>query len=224
MKSLSWSIEYVRLAVAAAHPLLGTIQILYNNRPVTNLHFAVIRLRNESNADLQDVVVNLGSLEGSRFLVSYGLLTGGLQYFPVTQEFDRVLRDSDPAHAAQRMEYILRRRDYRIPVLNRGATADLVVLTERDDVAEPKVNVACEHPGVKLVQQTTAPLMIWGERFTKTVAIMGVIIGLATTVILARLIPSPWIVGLAAWLIGASGTAMAIIVVKFWRFLLRVLS
>jgi len=87
---LRWTAEYVRLAASSDVPF-AKVDVLYNNHPVTNVYLASIQLQNESNSDLQNVVVNLACLEGSRVLISEGRLAGSLQSLPFTLAFDQAL-------------------------------------------------------------------------------------------------------------------------------------
>jgi hypothetical protein len=125
------------------------------------------------------------------------------------------------------MEYLSKRRDFQITVLNRGAGANFVLLLLRDDTAQPSLTVACNHPGVEFVHEPPAPMIpmvVWGVRLSRLTIAIGLVAGVVATAVLARYITSTWIVGFGAWLVGISSTMIAVSVSKFVRWILRMLS
>ena len=147
---LRWAVQYHRVAVSAQDAAFGTIQVLHNNRPVNNLHIATLQIQNESVRDLQNVELNIACFDGSTILVSEGALSESLQQIPLTTAFNQSLQQAVQNLAAVPgtiLSYLLTRRDYFLRVLNRGATANFVLLIERNDTSPPNITVACDHVG-----------------------------------------------------------------------------
>lgn len=218
LRRLRWSAEYHRLAVAAEDVAFGKVEVLYNGAPATNLHLGVIQLQNESASDLQDVVVNMACLEGSTIVVSQGALAGSLQNIPFTDEFNQALRNTEQPNLA----YLTTHRDYRVPVLNRGATANFALLLHRNDALQPNVTVACDHVGVQLRRQAPAA-MFWGVPLVRA-QVVGLAASFITAAVLAAMLVSTWVVGLGSWALGVLVLSIGAVIIRGWRAILRLLS
>lgn len=124
---LRWSDEFQRLAMAREDDRFGRIEVLYNGDPVRDLHVGQVQIENESNRDLEDVAVNLATSEGGQFLATAGQVQGSLEELPLTDTFvtlaEEFHRTDDDERREQLREHLTTRRDYRIPVLNRGEVA-----------------------------------------------------------------------------------------------------
>lgn len=218
---LRWTTQYVRLA-ASSDVAFAQVDVLYNGQPVTNLYLANVQLQNESNSDLQDVVVNLACLDGSRVLISEGRLAGSLQTLPFTAFFDQALTDAIETPAQAIWPYLNTRRDYQIPVLNRGAVVSFILLLTRDDALQPEVQLACDHMGVRVVHQPPV-WALWGIPMKHGV-VTGLILGLALVLLLSRLISSPVLAGLSAWSIGVLSSLIGVGILRTWRWLVRLIA
>ena len=217
-KRLRWSAEYYRIAYAADDTYFGKVEVLYNDRPVTNLYLALIQVQNENTSDLEDVVVNIACLDGSTLLVSHGALQGSLQLLPLTDEFTNALSDIESAN----LEYLITRRDYKIPVLNRGAIANFTILLSRTDTLQPNLTLACDHVGVQLVQREPDVMILGVPR--RQALFSGWVVTLAASIALAMLVDSKWIIAVAAWLLGLHVLNIGSVGQKCWKWIGRLLS
>ncbi len=222
LTKLRWAVQYHRVAVSAQDAAFGTIQVLHNNRPVNNLRIATLQVQNESVRDLQDVELNIACLDGSTVLVSEGALAGSLQRIPFTVTFDQSLQQAlqNPQNLQPAtLNYLVTRRDYLVHVFNRQATANFVLLIERNDNNSPNLTVTCDHVGVRLRRHAPA-VMLLGENQLYA-ALVGLAVGFGVILILARFIPSKWVLSFSAWLIGCFGSVIGAMALKCWRQLVR---
>ncbi len=219
---LRWSVQYVRLAAAGHDPRFGKVEVFYNGKPAVNLHFATVQVVNDSNSDLRDVVINIAFSDGSRMLASQGALVGSLQSIPFTNEFqsmvNRFVKDQDPTTLADLWAH----RDYQIPVLNRGTKTNFVILLTRDDAAEPKVQIACDHLGVRL-KPLPLDRMLWDVSLKQAV-ILGIPGSLLLVFVITSYLHSIWLVGLASWLAGVAAGLIGAALVVVWRWFTRLIG
>jgi hypothetical protein len=218
LRPIRWSVSYFRVAVATADPQFGTVQVVHDGTPVANVHTAFIQIENESNSDLENVVVNMACLEGSCFLRSIGIIDGGLQFIPYTDAFWTMMTKQqhlNPAYAATH-------REFRIPVLNRGTRANFSLLLSRDDALEPSVSVSCNHLGVdfKLRPPTT---LLWGVSLASGVWV-GIAAALICVIALALEVHSVWIVGVTAWFLGTVESIFGVGILKLSKWFVRQLG
>ena len=222
LTKLRWAVQYQRVAVSAQDAEFGTIQVRYNNRLVNNLHIATLQVQNESVRDLQDVELNIACLAGSTVLISEGALAGSLQRIPFTATFEQSLQQAlqnPPNLPPGMLNYLRTRRDYLIRVFNRQAIANFVLLIERNDNSSPNITVTCDHVGVRLRRHAPAAMFL-GENQLHA-ALVGLAAGFIIILVMARFIPSKWVLGFSAWLIGCFGLVIGVLVLKCWRQLVR---
>jgi len=223
MVRLNWSAEHVPMALATADTGYGEVQVLYNGQPTVNLHVTRVYVRNESSRDLTNVVMHLAYVDGTRILRSVGFQPGSLVTFPHSEAFNQQLGRALAAQPLQAdIDYVLRNHEYRVPVLNRGSTAQFGLLVTRDDHARPTVSLDISHPGVKLDYREPG-IDAFGVPRTQA-QIAGTLLGLLTIILLiVWKVPTPWSAPLG-WVTGAFILLIGAIVVKVFRFLGNLLS
>jgi len=113
----------------------------------------------------------------------------------------RIIEQNDPANA----NYIYTRRDYKIPVINRGDTIEITLLTTNFNNQRPVLFVTSEHKGVKL-KYYIEPIKLMGvSQLSST--LLGLIISLiicmpiyyficSKTLIIALTLLNGWIASL----------------------------
>ncbi len=218
LKPIRWSAWYFKVAVAAADPQFGTTEVRHDGHPVANVHSAFVQVENESNSDLENVVVNMACLEGSRILRSMGAVQGSLQSIPFTTNFWNWLIDPEHRFAA----YVSTHSDFQIPVLNRGGKANFSFLLCRDDALEPRLTVTCDHLGIEFKQRPSA-IMLWGVPQIQAVCV-GLAASFICVVALVVRVHSTWVTGVVAWVLGCLASILGVGVIKIWRWCVRQLS
>ena len=218
LKPIHWSAWYFKVAVAAADPLFGTIEVRHDGSPVANVHTASVQVENGSNSDLENVVINVACLERSRILRAMGAMQGSLQPIPFTANFWNALSDPEHRFAA----YVSTHSDFQIPVLNRGAKANFSFLLSRGDALEPRLTVTCDHLGIEFKQRPSA-VMLLGVPTMQAVWV-GLAASFICVVALVVRVHSTWVTGFLAWVLGCCGSLLGVGVIRTWRWCGRQLS
>ena len=159
MVTIRWSVTHETLAAGGDDPRWGRVEILYNGNPAgTLLQWCRVEIENESGSrDLSDVVVSLQYDQPEPEILSgVGSLEGGNQGFSWTPMFTAELTSYFELPVADRPPStdIFRRRDFVIPVLNRGAKAIFLFLV-RPNISNQTLRVHCEHLSVRLKHRPT---------------------------------------------------------------------
>lgn len=223
MARLYWSAEHVSMALATPDTGFGEVQVLYNGQPTVNLHVTRVLLTNDSTRDLTDVVVRLTYLEGTRILRSFAFHPNTVIALPHSQAFTEQLALALAAQPDIRViDYVFRNHEYRVPVLNRGASAQFGLLVTRDDHARPTVHLEVTHPGVRLEYKEPVNDVLGVRRSHAQVA--GLLIGVAGLAMVVAMSPSPLVTGLAGWLLGGLGIAIGAAAVRVLRLISKLLS
>ena len=222
MVTVRWSVTHETLAAGGDNPTWGHVEIRYNGTPAGNLlQWCRVEIENESGSrDLSDVVVSLQYDQPEPVILSGGgYLEGSNRWFSWTPEF--------AAEATRYFELpdddrpptdVFRRRDFVIPVLNRGAKATFLFLV-RPNILNPKLRVYCNHLSVRLKHRPTRP-MIFGV-VQAHASWTGLGVGSLVAVALAMSLTNIWVAVPVALLVGWFGQLLGVAVIRGWRRLVR---
>lgn len=224
MTILRWQAGHVPVAVSGQDAVFGTIEVLYNGNQVHNLFFTTIDLQNQSNTDLADIDLNIVFQDGTTIFMARGAVQGSANALPFADPFDRELdrfiklSPTDPNRASLGVALALR-RDFRVPVLNRGASLKISMLVQAPPGRQPFVSLACDAKGVRLLFQGPQNLVFGVER--NLAVLTGISIGLAivTGIIASPL--SPIAAALAAFAVGLVVGILGAGVVRGFRWFIR---
>lgn len=203
---LHYSVWHQPLGTSVNDNLFGDVQILYNKTPVNSLYFSTVTIENHSSKDIQDLELNIYCDSTSSIMVSHGYLDYSPNALKFTDEYAALLEkaktDQPTAITA------LGRRDYKVPILNRGEVIKIQLLMTNPN-KQPEVYVNSEHPGLKM-KFSKKLRDFWGES-AKYCASIGSIVALLLTVPLINYVPSEFsylsviagtILGLVAMILG----------------------
>ena len=196
-------------------------------QPAGNLiQWCRVEIENESGSrDLSNVAVRLQyDQAGAVILSGGGALEGSNQAFPWTPSFaaeiNRYLAIPDDDRPAASSD-IFHRRDYEIPVLNRGAKASALFLI-RPTVSNPTLRVYCDHLNVRLKHRPTRP-MVFGV-VQKHAGWTGLGVGSLVAGALAMSLTNIWVSVFVMLFVGAFGQLLGVAVIRGWRWLVRAIG
>ena len=226
MVTLRWSVTHTTLAAGGDNPAWGHIEIRYNGSPAGNLlQWCRVEIENESGSrNLSNVVVSLQyDQPGPEILSGGGALEGSNQGLPWTPSFNDEINNYLAMPDADRPPDtdLFRRRNFVIPVLNRGAKAIFLFLV-RPNVANPTLSVYCEHLDVRLKHRPERPMT---HGVVQAHAVWtGLVVGSIVAVALAMSLTNIWAAVFVALLVGAFGQFLGVAVIRAWRLLVRAIS
>jgi len=227
MTSLRWEVQHQNVATSIEYALFGRVQVLYNDKPVTNLRLCTVQLENESSRDLTDVEVTLAYSDGTNFLSGGGALQGAANWLPFTNRYNDVFTRAFKPNANLNLsntdvDYVRTRREYRIPVLNRGSRVNFYFLVVPSPTSGPKLQLTCVHPGVRLQERPQQAMLLGVPR--NQAAVVGLIIALALTLWVPSTLSNPWAIASTAFLFGTFGSLFGVLAIKTYRRLARLLT
>jgi hypothetical protein len=215
------------VALTGVDSVLGTVAVTHNGAAVENVFLSVVDLENQSQKDLADLELDLSHSDGFTFLGGTGSVTGSARRFEFTArvqaDIARLLQlapqdlAADPGFA-----YLNTHREYRVPVLNRGARATFVHTITGPQGRTPFVTLSCDYPGVRL-RMEGARRMIFGVPQTHAM-IWGALTSILLTAIVASSTNSVGIASVAGFVFGGFANTIGVPVVKLIRLVTRVLS
>ena len=226
MVTVRWSVTHETIASGGDNPTWGRVEILYNGmRAGKLLQWCRVEIENESGSrDLSDVVVSLQYDQPEPVILSGGgYLEGSNKWLSWTPsfaaEFDHYWKlsvdDRPPA------TNLLRRRDFVIPVLNRGAKAIFFFLV-RPEVSNPTLHVYCDHLNVRLKHRPMRPMILGVVQAHARWTGLGV--GCLVAVALAMSLTNIWVAVSVSLLVGWFGQLLGAAVIRGWRRLVRAIG
>lgn len=186
MVTLRWTANYQSVAVASATQGFGNIQVMRDGIPVQNLSMVFVEIENESSQDLTDVEVNLRYDDGTHFFFSDAYvrdvpheLTLASRWLSTLQRFN-LLAESERPNSSD-LRYLATRRDYLVPVLNRGAKIDLRALVQAP-AGIPRIILTCTHKGLRVREEPARPKLLGVD--AKRSALLGIAVAVITALVL----------------------------------------
>lgn len=220
-----WSVSYSRLAVAGATPEIGRIEVTWDDTPVTNLQFCYIELENQSGRDFTNVEVKLIFSDRTSFLGD-GSVQGTAQFLPYTEHFQqrvqRLLAIPEADRPEAELNTLLSRREYTIPVFNRGSRFGISVVVHPPSLATPSLEVYCEHPGVRLVHSPERQMFLGVVQ--SHAAWVGLVTALAIWLAVGMASDSALVVSTVAFIVGSVGSAIGAGLIHLKRFIARTIG
>jgi len=215
---IRYTVWHQYLGASVDDPRFGSLKLLYNDNPIKSLYMSNIYLANESEQDLSGLEINIICDQGSAILISYGKNRESLKELTFAEKYNTVLLEKKP----ENMAYIFGRRDYIVPVLNRGGKVDFSLLITNFKGLQPVLTVRCDHPGVKIKYGSVLP-KLFGEPQAQS-AWIGSLAALLLCIPIIVFIKSKIVAVLVAAIICLFAVLLGIVLIKFWKLLIKILG
>lgn len=225
VSKLGYVITHQSLAVAQQNDFVGTIEVLYNGYPADNVYLTTLRVSNQTSKDFSNLELNLQYRDGSNVKVAAGTASGSLNYLLFTDSFnrsvDRLLEmaEDDPNRNAL-LAFLTTRRDFQIPVLNRGQWLDIYLIVQAPAGQQPVLDIATDYPGLSLTTQPQRPQFYGVDQHVAV--ILGLFIGAVVLFLIAPRFANPFSLAFTAFAIAAFSSLIGVAVVKVFRLISKV--
>ena len=204
-------------AISSSDPVFGTIAVTWQGNAVANLYASTVELHNRSPNDYENIKVRVFSND-TQLLAERTEILDTTNVVEFTPEYQQEIHVAPGAAASQdQIDLYSRRRDYLLPVFNRGQKCRFSFLNSTHDPnSTPTLWLEVIHKGVKC-EYYVEPQLFWGVPQPLS-ALLGVIIGFLIVVIMLRFISDPWTTALISFLIGTIALVPGAIALKsyYW--------
>lgn len=226
LAAFRWSAWHNGIAVAGEYPNIGRIDVLWNGSPVHGIQFCNVEFENESSRDFTNVEIKLFFNDGTQFL-GEGSVLGTEQFLAWTPHYDSQIQAliavPEAQRPAERINYLLSRREYLIPVFNRGTKLFMTFVVHPPQNLVPYVQVACEHQGVRLYQRATGRPMLFGV-VQSHASWTGMAAGVLLVAAVSNVFDRVWAVAGTAFAIGAFASLIGVAIIRFRRWVVRTIG
>ena len=218
-RKMTYRVNHEHVALSTEDAIFGNVQATWQGRPVTNLYTSTVTLENTSTVDYQKMEFQVYTGSETLLLGQYTELVGKPVIIHFTDEYKASLNVPAGQHPTpQQWETYNHRRNYILPVFNRGQKAVIRYLTTVPGGGSPSVWLDISHPGVTAKYLPNVP------------EVCGVPLAYALSVgffvciffyVLSGLMFNPWTAGLVCLFAGALCRIIGAVVYKTSAFVFR---
>ncbi len=222
---LRYSTVVERIALAADDPIFGSVQITWNNGlPRRNLYLATMEVENASSRDFEAVEFTVYCDFNTDLLTESTVVPGEPYSISWSPSFQATLAVPPGGAASQaQMNTYLHRREYIVPVLNRGQLLHFKYLCTRpnDDVT-PDIFLSTRLKGARLVPQFRRTLV---HGIPQRIALIhGLAIAFLTAVACSYFLHSAPKASIICMAVGLFAQFLGAFEYRFWKALWKLLA
>src|SRR3989338_6521031 len=187
MSLVTYSVSTSKMGETTTNNIHGKIEVRHKDQILPNFYFSRIKIQNCSNIDLERVRVLFFVGDGVLILSDFIRYEKEERIIPYSDDYKAVLSDANNP-------LFFTRREYEIPVLNRGQSMILeLTMTHRPDVSFPYLHASMVHKGAKLVEKPYT-LEFFGISIRRTLP-WAVILGIVLYISVSFMSLNPWLSG-----------------------------
>lgn len=189
---LSYFVNHLKVGTSADDRTFGSIQITWNGEQVPNLYLSTVELTNESSRDLQNVRIK--AYTGDTTLLSeFPQLMGTTHFVSYSPEYEQEIAVTPGSAPTQQQRNVHgQRREYLVPVFNRGQLIRFQYLNISKSEQQPSIWLEIVHPGVVLKFRHPQSHIFGVPQ--PMAALTGFLLGLLFATLLYAYSPYVWII------------------------------
>jgi hypothetical protein len=187
MSSVTYSVSTSKMGETATNDIHGKIEVRHRDQMLPNFYFSRVKIQNYSNEDLERIRVLFYVGDGVLILSDFIRYEKEVRLIPYTEDYKAII-------ANPQNPLLFTRREYEIPVLNRGQSIILeLTMTHRTDVGFPYLHASMVHKGAELVEKPYTTEFL-GISIRRTLP-WAIIIGIILYIFVSLMSLNPWISG-----------------------------
>lgn len=213
----TYFVNHFRVGVSTDDAIFGTVRVTWNGNEMANLYSSTVELMNESMKDFENVVVRAFTSDAI-LLTERTEIVGTTRSIHWPDEFKKELEVEHggvPTNA--QVDIYSHRRDYLVPVMNRGQVVRLHFLNAAKTEKQPSIWLDVLHKGVKL-KFSVPQNQIFGVAQPRA-ALVGSIIGFILIGIIIVSIKTVWVAALISLVYGFIAQIPGAWAIRAWRWL-----
>lgn len=210
----TYSVQHNIIGVSADDSIFGSVQVIWDNNPVTHLYLSTIELVNQSMTDYESVIVRV-------FTSSTLLLTEKTELVNTSHVLEwsddykaKVEVPAGQKPSEDQVSTFLRQRDYEIPTLNRGQVVRFQYLNSADTEKGPSIWLDIIHKGVKLKFRVVQSRFLGVPQ--STAALAGSVLGVIFLGFVIAYAKNIWSATIVAFLFGLFAQIPGAYLIKGW--------
>jgi hypothetical protein len=218
---LKYTVWHLYLGASIEDTPFGKLEMSYNGNPVESLYMSTVVIKNDSKKDISKMELNILCDDSSNILVSQGKNTSSTKKLGFTNEYKQLIKNKEKEDTKEDTKKH-KKRDYFVPVLNRGEVLEFALVVTNVEGVQPIVTVNCDHPGVKIEYKEDGP-QIFGIP-QKISTIFGLVLSIFISILIILYVPSKVIAVLLAITFGLFASIIGAFIIKVFKTTLKILK
>ena len=221
--SFRYSTRTERIGMAADDPVFGAVRVQWRDTDVRNLYLVTMEVENASTKDFENVALTIYTGNDTMLLGERTEIVGTPDLVPWSPTFQAKLAvPQGGTPTADQWQTYNFRREYLVPVLNRGQRLSLqYVCTRPQDDQLPNVFINAPVKGVRLVHEPRVNFILGVP--VELAAIPGMAMAVLISAASAAYLQSIWLTATLSVLAGLTALPNGALVYKASRRLWRML-
>jgi hypothetical protein len=206
MAVVTYNVSTSKLGETANNNIHGKIEVRHRDQVLPNFYFSNIIIHNSSTQDLENIPILFFVGDGILILSDFIRYTNAVKTIPYSSDYDEISKNPNN-------NLFFSRREYLIPVLNRGQSINVeLTLTHLPNISFPYIRASMVHKGSKLVERRNV-MEFHGVPMNRTLP-WGIAFGIVLYVAISLFGLNPWISGLILLLYGFFAQSIAALALK----------
>ncbi len=223
LKTLEYTVQHDRIAFSAEDEIFGTIQVSWQGHNVTNLFTSRVELLNQTSTDFTNLEVRVYT--GDTMLLGERTgIQGTTRILEHTNAYAQDIHIAEGGQPTDNQFYLYRhRRDYNLPVLNRGQKVIMTYLTlAPEGTTNHGVFLEILREGVKVEQRLLVPRTHGVPTVTATY--IGLAACVAAYCLSSTIFTQSWAAALCCLLAGLFSTSIGAYVYRTLKFVKSIIT
>ncbi|MFK5949690.1 MAG: hypothetical protein QM500_13085 [Methylococcales bacterium] len=206
-----------QVGLSSDDAIYGSVKVTWNDNPISRLYLSTIELINESTKDFESVAVRIYT-NNTLLLTQRTELSDTTRIIEFTDEYKQEIlvpegnKPTDP-----QFELFRCRRDYIIPIMNRGQKIRFELLNAAKTEEQPKIWLEILQKGINCKFRISQQLFMGVPQ--PTAALVGSIIGFIGICAILYYVSNFWLAGILSYIIGLLVLFPGAIIVKTYRII-----
>ena len=146
----SYSVTHSRIGISADDSVFGSVAVTFNGEKFQNLYLSTIELKNESLNDYEKIVFSSYSND-TKLITEQVQAADTLDNIHWSSDYDKRLQiTSEGGPTPEQLQCFYGRREYFVPVFNRGQTIKITYLNSAYGATIPNIWLSASIKGVRL--------------------------------------------------------------------------
>lgn len=196
----TYTVIHNRIGFSAEDAIFGNVAVSWNGNSIPNLYLSTIEMKNESLNDYENVIMSTFTND-SRLMTEQTQLLDTPNNLEWSDKYKNQLQVASGEALSERQWTIYNeRREYIIPILNRGQSIKITYLNSAKNNAMPNIWLSVTQKGVKLKYQVSQNHILGVPQ--NQAALIGCLLGIIVLVALTMFVTEPWAAATVAMIYG----------------------
>lgn len=211
----TYFVRHERVGISADDARFGRVGVTLNDKPIPNLFLSTVELINQSLRDYENVVACVYTNDTALF-TEMTQIVGTPDAVKWTESYANQVRvPADQQPSPDQRDIYFSRREYLIPIMNRGQTVRFQFLHAAKTQSQPTIWLNVLHKGVRVEFRVPQQEILGVPRPMAT--LMGLIVSIILVGFVIAFVKPVWVVAVSSLICGLLVVFPGAAIIRAWR-------